>query len=304
VGIKRMEVFSGQSIPYEGEMIPVAHTTLEGPEERTVFRFDGVIRDRDGRSIIALKGVEAVELERSPGFPRRVFEEIVALEEVVGEQGPAAQDRLADILDDEEAQEHAGKTVPKRAGEWLAGRTALKKSVGRLLATADGQAPVLKNIRIVPNDQGKPAAELSHRPGIAVAELSLSHSNGLAIAAAAAPGDFVGLGVDLEKVAPRNEAWIADYFTEEEIRAAGDDNARWLELTRMWCLKEAALKAMGTGLRFDLRNINVVSMDRSGRACLEFRNEAAQHLDSNSIGSVEARVEEKKGLVLARVVMR
>jgi phosphopantetheine--protein transferase-like protein len=304
VGIDRAEVFSPQSIPYEGEMIPIAQTSLEGPEERMVFRFDGVIRDREGRPIIALKGVEAVELERSPGFPRRVFEEIVPADRSANDTGQNPESALSDVLDDAEAREHAGKVVPKRAEEWLTGRIALKKSVRRLLATSDGQAPALKKIRIVPDAQGKPAAELSHRPGVPVAELSLSHSNGLAIAAAAAPGLFEGLGVDLEKVAPRSDAWINDYFTEDEIRAAGDDDSRWLEFTRMWCLKEAALKALGTGLRFDLRDINVVSTDRSGRARLEFRNEAAQHLNSSGLGSIEARVEENEGIVLARVVIR
>ena len=61
------------------------------------------------------------------------------------------------------------------------------------------------------------------------------------------PGTFEGLGIDLEKVEARSEAWAQDYFTEEEIQAAGEGSQRWLDLTRMWCLKEAALESHRNG---------------------------------------------------------
>jgi phosphopantetheinyl transferase (holo-ACP synthase) len=181
---------------------------------------------------------------------------------------------------------------------------ALKKSVQRLLATSTGEMPPGKNIRILQDDRGQPTAELSTNPGSRVGEVSLSHSNGLAIAAAALPGTFFGLGLDMEKVAPRSEAWVTDYFTEDEIGLAGDDNERWSRLTRIWCLKEAALKAMGTGLRFDLRGINVATIDEAGMAYIEFRDEAARYVDESVNGSFEARVEEKEGIALARVLIR
>jgi phosphopantetheinyl transferase (holo-ACP synthase) len=302
VGIDRAEIFSTESMPYEGELIPVAQTVLDGPEERMVFRFDGVIRNSYGEPIIILKGVEAVELERSNGFPRRVFEEIVAIDR--GGTAPDGKNPLADALDEEEAREHAEKKVPKRAEEWLSGRVALKKSVGRLLATTAGEAPPLRHVRIVQTDLGKPAAELSHRPGVTVAEVSLSHSNGLAMAAAASPGLFEGLGVDVEKVEARSEGWIGDYFSKDEIRLAGKGEERWTRLTMIWCLKEAALKAMGTGLRFDLKDINVADINPAGRATLEFHNEAARYVDERFHGAFEASVEEKGGIARARVLIR
>jgi phosphopantetheinyl transferase (holo-ACP synthase) len=72
----------------------------------------------------------------------------------------------------------------------------------------------------------------------------------------------------------------------------------------MWCLKEAVLKAMGTGLSFDLKDICVSRLDDSGRANLEFRNEAAGYVKQNGQGTVEARVEDKEGIVVARVLIR
>jgi len=108
----------------------------------------------------------------------------------------------------------------------------------------------------------------------------------------------------MEKVQPRSEAWVKDYFTDEEIRAAGDNDQRWSRLTRMWCLKEAALKALGTGLRFDLRDINTAAIDEAGQARLEFRNEAARYVDESVDGSFEARVDEREGIAVARVMIR
>ena len=67
-GIKRAEIHSVDSLPWEGELIPI-ETSQEGLEGRTVIKFDGLIRDRQGRVVISLKGVEIVELEQTSGFP-------------------------------------------------------------------------------------------------------------------------------------------------------------------------------------------------------------------------------------------
>ena len=93
-----------------------------------------------------------------------------------------------DTLDDEEAREHGQKATPKRAAEWLAGRIALKRSIRRVMATTDTGTISEKSIRIIQDEQGKPIGELSGRPGLEMNSISLSHSNGLAMAAAAVPG--------------------------------------------------------------------------------------------------------------------
>ncbi len=302
VGVERVTVHAVNSLPCEGRLIPAGEVTREGPDSRSVLRFNGLITDREGNPLVSFTGVEMVELQAGPGFPRRIFEELLPVEATVAEVG-GDEERLGEILSDEEAAEHAEKKVPKRAAEWLAGRVAVKRSVGRLLATR-GETVSGRAVRIVQDDLGKPSAHLGHKPRILVGDLSLSHSNGLVLAAAAAPGEFVGLGVDMEKVEPRSEAWVQDYFTEDEIGAAGSDDARWARLTRMWCVKEATLKAFGTGLRFDLRDVGVSSLDDSGRVVVELSNQAARHWEEHGSGSIEARVEEKDGLALARVLIR
>ena len=46
------------------------------------------------------------------------------------------------------------------------------------------------------------------------------------------------------------------------------------------------------------------NLDKVGRAKLEFRNEAAKHIEKASAGQFEARAEEKDGIVIARVIIR
>ena len=69
-------------------------------------------------------------------------------------------------------------------------------------------------------------------------------------------------------------------------------------------VRSEALKAMGTGLRFDLKEIDAGSVDSRGRASLEFHNDAARHLEDSLAGELEARVDERDGMVIARVLIR
>ena len=304
IGVEQAVVHRRDRVPVEGLLVPVGERAQDGLEGRVILRFDGTIRDAEGNALVTLTGVEMVELDESPRFPNRVFEEILPVKQVTSDLETGANGFLEDMLDEEESREHSEKASAKRAGEWLTGRVAAKRSIQRLLTTSTGTPPPGRDIRILQDDQGKPMAVISDKPGIPIGDVSLTHSNGLAMAAATDPQAFQGLGVDMEKVEERSEAWITDYFTDQEIRAAGETDRRWLEFTRMWCLKEAVLKAMGTGLRFDLRDIGVASIDKSGQARLEFHNEAADHWAKRGLGTVESRVETNEGVVIARVLIR
>jgi len=77
--------------------------------------------------------------------------------------------------------------------------------------------------------------------------ISLSHSNGVAVAVASeAP-----LGIDLERADRDVSGILHDFATQEEQAAlaeltAGEPDGEWA--LRLWCAKEAASKAHGTGL--------------------------------------------------------
>ena len=116
----------------------------------------------------------------------------------------------------------------------------------------------------------------------------------MAFAAASIPGAFRGLGVDIEKVEKRKKAWINDYFTPEEVSSAGNNHDQPVRLTMLWSVKEAFVKAIGAGLRFDLRDIQVNLTDNNtGLAKIDLLNEAAERLDSIDTDKIDARVEEQ-----------
>ncbi len=303
-GIGKATIYSQDSLPWDGQLVVRDQATLEGPEERAVLTFDGIIRDREGNTIIRLENIEMIELETSKGFPARIFESFQPVAEVVKKLEKRPKAFLKENLDKDEVREHAAKTVPKRANEWLAGRVALKQTVQRALSSNGDKAPDRNMIRIVQDDLGNPSAEIAGKTGDRLNEISLSHSNGLAFAAASIPGAFQGLGVDIEKVEKRKKAWINDYFTPEEISAVGDNHDQSTRLTMLWSLKEAFVKAIGAGLRFDLRDIQVNLPDNSGLAKIEFHNEAADRLDSIDTNKIDARVEEQGEYIVARVMIR
>ena len=62
-----------------------------------------------------------------------------------------------------------------------------------------------------------------------------------------------GLGIDILELARfsdflvRNEEQLTEIFTQGELLAADDDGRRELYLATRWALKEAVLKALGTG---------------------------------------------------------
>jgi len=87
-----------------------------------------------------------------------------------------------------------------------------------------------------------------------------SHSGaGLLVALA----EGMQVGADLEHVRPRPRAqWLAErFFTAPEARwlAGRDDHERDRAFLRLWCAKEAVLKAHGHGLSFGLDRLRFES---------------------------------------------
>ena len=93
-------------------------------------------------------------------------------------------------------------------------------------------------------------------------DLSWSHSgDGLLIAF----GTGVDVGIDLERLRPRPRALdlAQRYFTAAEnawLRAQADAT-RELAFVRLWCAKEAVLKAHGRGIAFGLDKLEFAQRD-------------------------------------------
>ena len=106
-------------------------------------------------------------------------------------------------------------------------------------------------LEIVADENGKPGFSQG-KPFF-----SLSHSG---VYAACALASFP-VGLDIQTLSNCHEALIRRFFTageQAEILSAEDRDAAF---TRLWCRKESFLKAIGLGLRLDLRSFDVSGAD-------------------------------------------
>jgi phosphopantetheinyl transferase len=158
-------------------------------------------------------------------------------------------DALGCLAADEEAV-YAGFSAPKRRRDWLAGRWAAKLVLARRLEK-DGLRVPLREIAIGNDLEGAPVWKLLKPLGAPVWPLSITHSGGWA--AAAIHTNAARLGVDLEQAVERDPSWIEVAFHPDERPLARTPEAA----TRLWTVKEAALKLLGIGLRADLWDVRV-----------------------------------------------
>lgn len=157
---------------------------------------------------------------------------------------------LGDWLGVEERAAFDQFATPKRKRDWLAARVAAKRLVGRRLeglgrprprpAIVIGSAATREPFVALP--EGGPDPELP---------ISLSHAGDYGACALAEPGCRVGM--DLERIEPRDPAWRELMADDSELEPDLLDSSEGL--TRLWTAKEAVLKLLGLGLSVDLRNV-------------------------------------------------
>ena len=157
----------------------------------------------------------------------------------------------------------------RRRIQWLLGRTAAKEAVRRHLMAKYKLQVASPDFTIEPDANGKPVArgpwEGKARGPI---EISLSHTDGVTVAIA---GEGARVGVDLEHVRNLGDDFIEGAFSEKDtaVLAAAGPGPEWF--LRAWCAKEAAVKAIGLGMRYDARDASVAAVDRTaGRIDIRF----------------------------------
>jgi 4'-phosphopantetheinyl transferase len=145
---------------------------------------------------------------------------------------------------------------PKRRSDWRLGRWVAKRAVIACW-TDEPDAIEPPDIEILAQHNGAPAARILARPAAMPVSVSISHSGGMGLAVAAVGP--VALGCDVERIEPRSERFVRDYFTAAErervTRTTVVDRAA--VSTLIWSAKEAALKVLGTGMRLDTRAVDV-----------------------------------------------
>jgi malonyl CoA-acyl carrier protein transacylase/phosphopantetheinyl transferase (holo-ACP synthase) len=147
---------------------------------------------------------------------------------------------------------------------WLLGRAAAKDALrhqyqertGRRFASAD---LILRN-----EPSGRPfAAGVWQGELREVPEISISHTEGMAVAVAAAMPSGGRIGVDTEKIRTPSQDLLDAAFSSEELgllqQTPEADRSEWV--FRFWCAKEAVGKALGSGVPLDPRELAVTASD-------------------------------------------
>jgi 4'-phosphopantetheinyl transferase len=151
----------------------------------------------------------------------------------------------------------------KRRSEFRLGRWTAKNTIAVLLGRP--RTPeALPAVEIDRASDGAPAPMVGGQP--APVSISMTDRADQAVCVAGPPG--LGLGVDLELLEPRSDAFVTDYLTPAERRFVGatpDREERNLRANLIWSGKESALKVLRTGLRRDTRSVEVSFPDEASR---------------------------------------
>lgn len=142
------------------------------------------------------------------------------------------------------------RATAKRRDDFLRGRWIAKQLL------VSGSARSADQVLVLPDADGVPQAFDESGAPLGVC-LSISHTSGLALAVRSPSPLRVGGDIEQRITNPR---LIAEhYFTEAEQSLCGQSaEAEYSSrATAIWALKEAMLKAIGQGLRFPTRAVQV-----------------------------------------------
>jgi 4'-phosphopantetheinyl transferase len=145
---------------------------------------------------------------------------------------------VAALVTAEDRQRVVPSMHVRRSAEYLAGRALLRHALARHTGRHAG------SFRLETSAAGKPSC-------LGGPAVSVSHSGDILVCALADAGP---IGVDVETRAPRKLETLAErFFTKAEATWLAADPERRFRM--LWVLKEAYLKALGTGLAGGLSSL-------------------------------------------------
>ncbi len=159
-------------------------------------------------------------------------------------------DICARILSAQENAIYRGQKVAKRRNEWLAGRLAIRRLISKVKDIHEA------DISVGNKELGSPVLLLRGKED--TGSISISHSNQwVAVCYSDSNGS---VGIDLEEIVPRDDAFRCDYFTttEQNWVTAGNKDEQNLRLNMLWSAKESVLKCTGEGLHADPLGVSIV----------------------------------------------
>lgn len=175
------------------------------------------------------------------------------------------EEKFMTWLNEEERARHTRFMFPHSKREFLAGRALIRGVLGSILSREP------ETLNFIFNADGKPALKGIETP----LQFNLTHTRGL-VALALHPS--LEIGVDAEVIdTERTDPNLAKrFFSVHESRFLWkfEDAAYAAEFFRIWTMKEAYIKARGTGMRTPLGQFSILPDPLSGRHSINFEPEA------------------------------
>ena len=233
--------------------------------------FDVDVSTDKGR-VMALRGFKMVEAGPLPPGgrfepPKGGFSQAV----IARVKSSSTQDKAAKaMLSEAERADLAARGNAKRVADRTLGRVAAKQAVSELT----GMDP--HSFRIDNLSSGEPVVRRDDDGP--VPHISIAHRDGQAIAVATPEGRA---GVDLEVVESRAPSFARTWFRETERHLCQGDPR--LE-SQVWAVKEAVLKVLGTGMRLDPREVEVLDV-AEGQGSVRLWGDAAERHAALGVGN-------------------
>lgn len=229
---------------YQGDKLVAK---FEGREDR---RFE---INRPMRKVLTFPGENTYRVKRPQGYM------------LVDETWRASASRyfVARGYLSEREMKHYESLQVRNQRPWLLGRVAAKDALRQTLwdRSAEDLFPV--QISITNTDRGCPVARGPWKDDL---RISIAHKETVAVAIVA---DGEDVGIDIEQIEPRTDAFAARILTDAELRRLPNTD-RDLWLTRVWVAKEAVAKAELTGLQGDPKRFKLTEID-GARLCVNER---------------------------------
>ena len=168
---------------------------------------------------------------------------------------PLEVERPPGFLSASEREVFDGLRFSKRRRERLLGRWTAKQLLRR--SHAAYYALPLKAVSVANDPDGAPHLSVTGEGRLEMS-LSISHRDDRAFCALSHSLPPI-IGADMERIEPRDAAFVHDFFTVGEAERVWicPSPARDTLVTTIWSAKEAVLKALRHGLRVDTRCVEV-----------------------------------------------
>ena len=198
------------------------------------------------------------------------------------------------------------RSLPRAAARrrWMRGRVAAKDAVRLLLLDRYSVVAPLEAICVIPNERGQPQVSCVAVPETGTwISVSISHCGNGSVALAAERSKFCrGVGIDVASQTDNHDGLAEGGFASAEtaLLAGCPKSKRTDWLLCLWCAKEAAGKALGSGLMGNPLSLVVRHVNRTrGTVEIETNTDGEPAAPSDGPTRILARVGCGRGMAFA-----